>query len=133
MRTIALVVLLTFLASPACAQPELFFNMSSAYKLNGDLKYYKQKATDEEKKYSLCDKDRKLAEGEIKQLNLKSSTLQEDLKIVTQAKDDYKDLYVKADQARLKAEEDKPSRMTWFGAGFLSAVVTGLIVMLLGK
>lgn len=134
MKTIALIVLLTFTTSTcfAAGQPGIFFNISAARKLDADLKFYKEDAKTAKEKLTLIDKDRQLANTEVEKLKFKSTSLQEDLQIVIKAKDDYKNLYVKADDARLKAEENSPSRMTWFGVGFVSAAITGIIVLLLG-
>lgn len=133
MKTIALVVLLTLISNFAFAESGILFNTETAQKIDGDIKFHREDAKTAKEKLDLATKDRALADKEIEQLKLKSTSLKEDLEIVIKAKDDYKNLYVKTDEARLKCEDEKPSRMTWFGTGFVAAAITGLIVIFAAK
>ena len=141
MRIIALIVLLTFTSSICfaadtlpCTQPGIFFDADTAARLDGDIKFYKKTNTDLDKLLSNCKADKDLGDKEIGLLKKETESLKVDLNVVMKAKDDYKELYVKADEARLKELENKPSRMTWFGLGAAtSAVITTVLVLLLKR
>jgi len=128
MKFISMIVLIAFIAAvvPTKALADVFqFDQATAQKLDGDITYYKKAIEDMTKLLSNAEAERKLLNGEVGLLKEKTQALNLDVTTMTKAKDEYKELYVKADNARLKAIEDKPSRATWFGWGALTAVVLG--------
>ena len=137
MKTIALITLLCFIPVFAIAAPSVntssslgvFLNVSSAQKMVGDIKYYKDTTEKLTKKLELTNQNVDQANAEIGLLKKKDEQAQKDIQASLKAKDEYKDLYVKTDTERLKCEEDKPSRMAWFGWGALAAMVLGAIVV----
>jgi hypothetical protein len=102
-------------------------DIATAQKLDGDINFYKKSIEDMTKLLQNAEAEKKLLNGEVGLLKEKSQALTLDVTVVTKAKDDYKELYTKADDARLKAVENAPSRATWFGWGALTAVVLGTL------
>jgi hypothetical protein len=137
MKTIALVTLLCFIPVFAIAAPQVntapslgvFLNVSSAQKMVGDIKYYKDSTEKLTKKLELTNQNVDQANAEIGLLKKKDEQAQKDIQTSLKAKDEYKDLYVKTDTERLKCEESKPSRMAWFGWGALATMLLGAIVI----
>jgi hypothetical protein len=109
----------------------IFFSYSSATKLASDLEFLK-KSTDNQieqlKEY------RKITEDYKKANNLQNSQitlLKTDKQILKEGIGKYQESYTKCTEDLNKEIESKPSRFTWFGIGFLTAVVlsfTGLIL-----
>jgi hypothetical protein len=73
---------------------------------------------------TLCDKDRTLLEDKVGLLNLKLQGRTEDAKVYKLESERFQALYVGADQARVKAVNNAPSRLRWFAAGVLATLAT---------
>ena len=128
MKFISMIVLIAFIAAivPTKALADVFqFDQATAQKLDGDITYYKKSIEDMTKLLKNAETERQLLNTAVGTLKEKTEALNLDITTLTKAKDNYKELYTKADDARLKAIEDKPSRATWFGWGALTAVVLG--------
>ena len=128
MKFISMIVLIAFIAAivPTKALADVFqFDQATAQKLDGDITYYKKSIEDMTKLLKNAETERQLLNTAVGTLKEKTEALNLDITTLTKAKDNYKELYTKADDARLKAIEDKPSRATWFGWGALTAEVLG--------
>lgn len=126
-------LLLTCLFSQAipaqCA--EIFFNYTTANRLYVDLQFAKKTADDRATRLTLCNKDRTLLENQAVLLDTKIVGLQADKAVFKKESDRFQALYVEADQARVKAVNDAPSRLRWFAAGVLAvltATVAGFVI-----
>jgi uncharacterized protein (UPF0305 family) len=102
-------------------------------KLLGDIKYYKDTITKMQEMVTVRDNTITVSDKEIALLKQKTDLQKTDIDLLIKAKDDYKDLYTKENIARLKAEEEKPSRTLWFTGGVLTAVVIGVLGILVTK
>jgi hypothetical protein len=112
-------------AIPAqCA--DVFFNYSTANRLYVDLEFAKKDSTDKINRLTLCNKDRSLLENQVSLLGTKTTGLQADKEAYRQESDRFQALYVTADKARVEAIYNAPSRLRWFAAGFVAALVTGI-------
>lgn len=120
-------------AQSLAAETGIFFNHSTARKLLTDLTYYRSCADDAGKRLSLCNQDRNLQEKQIINLDAKVVGLQKDKSTYLAESEQFKSMYVKADQERVKAENDSPSRFRWFVAGFLTAMAAGVAAALAGR
>lgn len=121
-----------FQAIPAqCA--EIFFNYSTANRLYIDLAFAKKESADKIKRLTLCDKDRSLLENQTVLLDTKIAGLQSDKAVFKKESDRFHALYVEADQGRVKAINDAPSRLRWFAAGVVAALVAGIAAAFAAK
>lgn len=121
-----------FQAIPAqCA--EIFFNYSTANRLYIDLAFAKKESADKIKRLTLCDKDRSLLENQTVLLDTKIAGLQSDKAVFKKESDRFQALYVEADQGRVKAINDAPSRLRWFAAGVVAALVAGIAAAFAAK
>jgi len=119
-------------AIPAqCA--EIFFNYTTANRLYVDLAFAKKESADKIKRLTLCDKDRSLLENQVTLLEKKMTGLQADKEAYRTESDRFQTLYVTADQERVKAVNEAPSRLRWFATGFVAALVTGIAVAFAAK
>jgi hypothetical protein len=140
MKTTSFLTLLAFfvftLSGPinAFAADSLQFDQPTAQKLDGDLNFYKKSIEECTAKGTNLKQQSELQDKTIEVLKDKGIKLQIDLTKEMKATQDYKDLYTKADDARLKAIENTPSRATWFGIGSATTLVLGIILaVLLGR
>lgn len=74
----------------------------------------------------LCDQDRTLLEQKANLLGQKVDGLQLDKAEYKKEAEQYKAEYIRADKAKVEAENSKPSRMRWFIIGFLTAAATAI-------
>ena len=123
LRVISAITLLTFSLNSAAFADSLKFDQATAQKMDGDLNFYR-------KGLDACTtlngnyvKLGAAQDKEIDTLKAKADSLNLNLTTAMKAEADYKDLYVKTDQARLKAEADKPSRTLWFTIGATTAAI----------
>lgn len=125
-----MLVCLCLQAIPAqCA--EIFFNHSTANRLYVDLQFAKKASDDNTTRLTLCNKDRTLLEDKAGLLSLKLQGRTEDAKVYKLESERFQALYVGADQERIKAVNNAPSRLRWFAAGVLATlatVVAGFVV-----
>ncbi|KAA0888789.1 hypothetical protein [Oryzomonas rubra] len=110
------------------AETGIFFQYSTATKLLTDLRYNKQAAAAYQQKYSLCDKDRALLVSNEAALTAKVDGLEKDKGIYKKEAEKFQALYTDADKARIKAETQAPSRLTWFTAG-AGAVLLSIVAI----
>jgi len=95
------------------------------------MEFSKKDASDKVSRLTLCNKDRNLLENQTVLLDTKIVGLQADKAVFKKESDRFQALYVEADQARVKAVNDAPSRLRWFAAGVvavLTAVVAGFVI-----
>jgi len=119
-------------AIPAqCA--EIFFNYTTANRLYVDLAFAKKESADKIKRLTLCDKDRSLLENQVTLLDKKATGLQADKEAYRTESDRFQTLYVTTDKARVEATSNAPSRLRWFAAGFVAALVTGIAAAFAAK
>jgi hypothetical protein len=109
------------------ASEGIFFNLSTAKKLATDIDYYKKtKANDDKIIYSLKDETNKYLtlsqkyEGKITGLEL-------DKDIYKTRGDKLEKEFSTCSKQLSDCEESKPSRFVWFGVGFISALVVGIV------
>jgi hypothetical protein len=109
------------------ASDGIFFNISTAKRLATDIDYYKKtKVNDDKIIYSLKDETNKYLlltkefETKIKYLELDKTELK------TRG-DKFEKVYTTCTDDLKKCEESKPSRLTWFGVGFVSALIVGIV------
>lgn len=110
------------------ANKGIFLNTSTARKVVTDLKYCNEKMPLLTKELSLCDDQVSNLKEQKVNLVLERDGLRQDKKDLSKAAEDYKDKYVATAEQLNKSEASKPSRLTWYGAGF----ITALIVVLAG-
>lgn len=91
-----------------------------------DLQFAKKTADDKASRLALCNKDRTLLEDKVGLLSLKLLSRTEDVEVYKLESDRFQALYVEADQEKVKAINDAPSRLRWFAAGVL-AVLTATV------
>jgi hypothetical protein len=122
-------LLITAFPIQSLASNGLFFNYTSSNSLIVDYKYYrenygivKQKLNLTEEELSVTNKYNQDMKTEV--IGLKKDKI--DLKSVSE---EFKNKYIKTNEQLLKEQENKPSRLTWFGAGFISAVVVGILTI----
>lgn len=53
--------------------------------------------------------------------------LQKDKVDLLKVSDDFKNQLINKQKALIECEESKPSRFTWFGIGFVTALVIGIV------
>jgi hypothetical protein len=139
-RAISLLVLITFSFSAmpirAFAEAEqtvIKMDPKTASKLLDDIKFYKETSDKLKTKAETLEQANTASDQEIQLLKKKSDQQTIDLGLSMKASASYKDLYVKTDEARLKCEEDKPSRMLWLGVGVIGTLVLGAIIAMAAK
>jgi DNA helicase IV len=59
--------------------------------------------------------------------SLQIKGLETDKQILKDLSEDYKQKYLKANEQYVASETSKPSKLTWFGIGFGSALLIGII------
>ena len=126
-----LLVCLFSQAIPAQCAEKIFFSYSTAQRLYVDMEFSKKDASDKVNRLTLCDKDRTLLENQTVLLDTKIAGLQADKAVFKKESDRFQALYVEADQGRVKAINDAPSRLRWFAAGVLAvltAAVAGFVI-----
>lgn len=111
----------------------MFFNHSTAQRLYVDLKFLKADSDNKGKRLELCNTDRTLLEQQAALLNTEIGGLKLDKAEGFREADQFRDLYVKADQERVKAENDSPSRLRWFGTGAASALAVLLVLFVVKR
>ena len=125
-----LLACLCWQAIPAqCA--DLFFNYSTAQRLYIDLTYSQRDAANKGNRLSLCDSDRELLVKQTGLLAQKITGLQQDKDAYRTESEQFKGLYVAADEQRVAAENNAPSRVRWFAAGAVAVLIgiTALFIM----
>ena len=130
MKIFTSVVLLCFTVSNVSAADSLFFSYTTAQRLNAELHFQRSNRQDQTKIIDLKSKEIDLSVKESSLLKQKLEGLLLDTGALTKAKDEYKDLYQKENKLRIGCEGEKPSRMTWFGAGALTMAILGVVVLL---
>ena len=126
-----LLVCLFSQAIPAQCAEKIFFNYTTGNRLYVDLAFAKKESADKIKRLTLCDKDRTLLENQTVLLDTKIVGLQSDKAVFKKESDRFQALYVEADQGRVKAINDAPSRLRWFAAGVLAvltAAAAGFVI-----
>lgn len=126
-----LLVCLFLQAIPAQCAEKIFFSYSTAQRLYVDMEFSKKEVSDKVNRLTLCDKDRTLLENQTVLLDTKIVGLQADKAVFKKESDRFQALYVEADQGRVKAINDAPSRLRWFAAGVmavLTAAVAGFVI-----
>lgn len=117
----------TATAAPSwSAEKGIFFTYTTAQRLYTDLKYYREDSVVRKGLLSLAQADRRLLEQQVAAQDKKVVGLELDKTTYRQESDRFQALYVTADQARVKAENDAPSRLRWFAAGVLAALIAGI-------
>lgn len=102
---------------------EIVFDNSTADRMLIDLAQAQKEAADKTKKLNLCLKDRTLQEEKTGLLEGKITGLQKDKETYRLESDRFQAMYVAADTARIEAKNNAPSRLRWFGAGAVTALV----------
>lgn len=115
------------------AEKGIFFSYSTAQRLYVDIQFMKAGAVDKGKRLELCNTDRTLLEQQAALLNSKIGGLELDKAEYFKESNQFRDLYVKADQDRVKAENDSPSRLRWFGVGAASALAVLLTLFIVKR
>jgi hypothetical protein len=77
-------------------------------------------------KYTICDAERVNLNAQNLGLQTEIDGLKQDKTLLNTAVVNYKKDFIDANAAMVKSESNKPSRLTWFGAGALTAVILGL-------
>lgn len=95
---------------------EIFFSYSTAQKLYIDIE--------------TCKRERKLTIELDKLTEEKINNLLLDKETLLKESSEYKAAYLNESEARIKAEQSKPSRITWFLTGAMTVVVSFLGVSL---
>jgi hypothetical protein len=121
----SLVVSVTPVKSEA-AEKGIFLNASSAKRIVIDLRYCNEKLPLALQELGICDRQVENLNKQAQNLNLTLSGMRLDNAALEKTKDEYKDKYVKTNDALIKEQESKPSRLTWFGTGFISALLVGI-------
>jgi hypothetical protein len=117
----------TATAAPSwSAEKGIFFTYTTAQRLYTDLKYYREDSVVGKGLLSLAQADRRLLEQQVAAQDKKVVGLELDKTTYQQESDRFQALYVTADQARVKAENNAPSRLRWFAAGVLAALIAGI-------
>ena len=75
------------------------------------------------KELSLCDLQVNNLKEQKNTLITERDGLRQDKADLSKAMEDYKDKYIRTAEELNKSESSKPSRLTWYGAGFISALV----------
>jgi hypothetical protein len=122
-----LLICFALMATPApswSAEKEkgVFFSYSTAERLYVDLKFLKADTADKATRGTLSDRDRKLADSLLTIGDVKIKGLTQDKEEYRKEADKLRDLYIKADQDRVKAENAAPSRLCWFTAGVIATL-----------
>lgn len=110
----------------------LFFNYSTAQRLYIDLRFYREDAATKGEKLQVVEQDRALCNESLKLQDDKINGLTLDKAEYLKEANQYKAFYIKADEARITAENSKPSRLVWFGSGVL-ATLTAIVVGMVAK
>lgn len=124
-------VLVVSLATSALAAPlnELCFKEADAKKLLLEIKA----GSETSKQLDLCFKQYstlKRIEANDKLLITGLRKDKEDLKGVS---DTFKEQLINKNTELTECKDSKPSRLTWFGAGFIAALITGIAVAFAAK
>lgn len=134
-RMIAALVVLVLLISPSLSlggQTQgnpgtgIFIGYTTSQKLRSDLRWLNDALKANQEKLALCEKETGLLTGQNVDLKKLTEGLEQDKADLKQVAADYKKSYEKADDARLKCEESKPSRATWFGLGYITGLLTAI-------
>ena len=115
------------------AEKGVFFTYSTAQRLYVDVRFHKEESADKGKRLVLCNADRTLLEQQATLLGAEIGGLKLDKSEYRKEADQFRDLYVKADQDRVKAENDSPSRLRWFGVGVASALAVLLTLFIVKR
>lgn len=105
-----------------------FDNLESAKKMAADLQFTKEQEKFLIEKYGFCDKERKILAEQKENLQVEVEALKSDVGVLKEATEEYKQNYVQTNEQLLKEQQSKPSRMTWFGVGFVSALVSAIFL-----
>lgn len=111
-------------STPALSEG-LFFEEKVASQLLIDLEYQKKVVTHQEEQIDVISKQNINLFNLSEQYKLKSEGLQKDKEIQSKRAQEFQDLYKGTSKDLDKCLESKPSRFTWFGVGFLTAVILG--------
>lgn len=112
-----LMVCVMFLSpAPSLAADGLFFGYTTAQRLYIDMEQCSQERT-------LCNESEGLLTEKVTGLTLDKEEYRKEA-------EEYKGAYQKADEARIKAETSRPSRLVWFMSGVLVTLGTILGVTL---
>lgn len=106
---------------------EICFKPEQAAKLHADLTYFRESERAWKAKYSLLERDRVMLERKTAIQGEKIAGLELDKAAYLKESTEYKALYVKADEARVEAENSKPSRLVWFASGVAAGILTALV------
>ena len=132
-------VLLTCFAVTATAAPSwsaekgIFFTYTTAQRLYTDLKYYREDSIVGKGLMVLAQTDRKLLEQQVAEQDTMIGGLKLDKITYRQESDRFQELYVQADKDKVKAQNEAPSRLRWFGAGAASCLAVLLTLFILKK
>lgn len=118
-------MLLLTLVSPQLSLSEelLCFDNEEAKKMLVELKF--GKVTSE--LLGICQEQYSTATILNNNYSLQIKGLETDKQILKDLSEDYKQKYIKANEQYIASETSKPSKLTWFGIGFGSALLIGII------
>lgn len=105
----------------------IFLSQSSAKRIVTDLRYCNEKLPNTVRALSICDKEVDNLKEQKRVLNMKISGYEKDITALEKTEKDYKDKYAETAKKLEASENDKPSRLTWFGVGFISALILGML------
>jgi len=118
-------MLLLTLVSPQLSLSEelLCFENEEAKKMLVELKF--GKVTSE--LLGICQEQYSTSKILNDNYSLQIKGLETDKQILKDLSEDYKQKYLKANEQYVASETSKPSKLTWFGIGFGSALLIGII------
>lgn len=123
---IYLIAVILIQSSIANATQGIFLNYSTSIKLSADLEYFKKTVTNQQNQIF----EYKGIVGKLEEKSKLQDTKLEgiilDKGIQTGRANQLQDEYSKCTKELADEKINKPSRFTWFGYGFISAMVVGL-------
>lgn len=108
-------------------QKGIFFSYTSAKSLLIDYKYYKENLDVTQKKLYLTEQQNTVLDKYNKDMKIEIDKLRLDKKELSEVSDDYKNKLGIVNNELIKIKEGIPSRVTWFGYGFMSMAILGII------
>lgn len=129
MKRIIATILILLIAAPAFGNG-IFMSYTTSQRLEGDIRYMREAIQVCGEQNALLTKESSLLTSQNTDLKKMVDGLEKDKEALKVTTADYKKMYEKADDARLKCEESKPSRATWFGLGYIAGLLTSIAALL---
>lgn len=110
----------------------IFFNISSARKLGGDLDFYKKIKTENDEIIKTLDEENNQYLNLSNEYKEKILFLEKDKEILKVRGDKFEDVYISTSKDLIKCKDNTPSRVSWYTYGVIStliAITVGLFAL----